>query len=50
MDKMRCTANSALIKIEAILTCKSMNGGIIIDGVIKGEKSDPGIVAVSYSC
>jgi hypothetical protein len=50
MDKMRCTANSALTRIEAILTCKSMNGGVIVGGVIKGEELDSGVMAVSYGC
>jgi hypothetical protein len=47
---MKYIANFALIRIKAILTCKSMNGGIIIGGVIKGEEFDPGIMTVSYSC
>jgi hypothetical protein len=50
MNKMKCIANFALIKIKAILTCKSMNGGIIVSGVIKSEESDPDIMAVSYNC
>jgi hypothetical protein len=43
MDKMRCTANSAFVRIEAILGCKSMNGSVIIGGVIQGKEPDPGI-------
>jgi hypothetical protein len=50
MNKIKCIANFALIMIEVILICKSINDGIIIGGVIKGEEFDPGVVAVSYGC
>jgi hypothetical protein len=50
MDKIRCIANFALTKIEAILTYKSINDGVIIGGVIKGKEPDPGVIAVSYGC
>jgi hypothetical protein len=50
MNKIKCIANFALIRIEAILICKNMNDGIIINGVIKNKESDSGIVAVSYGC
>jgi hypothetical protein len=43
MNKIKCTANSAFVKIEAILGCKSMNGSIIIGGVIQDKEPDPDI-------
>jgi hypothetical protein len=43
MDKMRCTANSAFVRIKAILGYKGINGSIIIGGVIQGKEPDSGI-------
>jgi hypothetical protein len=43
MDKIRCTANSAFVRIKTILDCKSINGNIIISGVIQGKKPNPNI-------
>jgi hypothetical protein len=43
MDKIRCIANFAFVRIKAILGYKSMHGSVIIGGVIQDKEPDPGI-------